>query len=103
MLPAKSGDVIAKSVTELETYAVNGNKNVLAINGKLTIDNCVNNTFIMDGVRTVVVTGDLVINCNIVYGSNDATSSWAWITKGGNIVVSNGVRTTSSFPITNLA
>ncbi len=57
----------------------------------------------MDGVRTVIVTGDLIIRCNIIYTSSDTTSSWAWITKGGNIKVSNGLGTFSAGAITNIA
>jgi hypothetical protein len=104
VLSAKSATTPVTSVTDLEKYAVNGNKNVLSISGSLTIDNCgSNNAFVMEWVRTVVVTGDLIIKCNIVYGSNDATSSWAWITKGGDIQVSNGIPPTGSFAVTNLA
>ena len=57
----------------------------------------------MNGVRTVIVTGNLIINCNIVYGSSDSSSSWAWIAKNGNIQVSNGTGPLSSGAITNLA
>jgi hypothetical protein len=57
----------------------------------------------MNGVRTVIVTGKLIIKCNIAYESNDAVSSWAWITKGGNIEVYNGIGTLSAGAVTNLA
>jgi hypothetical protein len=57
----------------------------------------------MTGVRTVVVSGNLIIACNIVYGSSDTTSSWAWITKGGDIQVSNGTGPLSVGAVTNLA
>lgn len=57
----------------------------------------------MMGVRTVIVTGNLIVKCNIIYGSSDTTSSWAWITKGGDIQVSNGTGPLSSGAITNLA
>lgn len=72
---------MVSNLGELEQYAVNGNKNVLAVNGNLTIDNCPGSTFVMNGVRTVIVNGNLTIKCNIVYASNDATSSFAWIVK----------------------
>ena len=49
----------------------------------------------MSGIRTVIVSGKLIIKCNIGYASNDAISSWAWITKGGNIEVYNGIGTLS--------
>lgn len=97
-----SGSV--SSVAEIERYAVNGNKNVLAVNGDLTVLCPVGRSvFEMEGVRTVIVTGDLIIRCNIIYTSSDTTSSWAWITKGGNIKVSNGLGTLSAGAITNMA
>lgn len=57
----------------------------------------------MDGVRTVIVEGNIDIKCNIIYASNDSTSSWAWITKGGNIKIYNGNGTLSDGAITNIA
>lgn len=94
----------ASTVAELERYAVNGNRNILAVNGNLTIEGCLNNTFTMDGVRTVIVTGNLIIRCNIVYRSSDSISSWAWIAKdGGNIMIDNGNGTAAMKGITNLA
>ncbi len=91
------------SITDIEKYAVNGNKNVLAVNGNLTIESCTSNTFVMQGVRTVIVTGDIIIKCNIAYASNDTLSSWAWISKGGNIQVYNGIGSLSVGAVTNLA
>lgn len=78
-----NGNKNVKNITELEQFAVNGNKNILAVkNGDLTIEGCSNGVFIMDGVRTVIVeNGNLIINCNLVYASNDASSSYAWIVK----------------------
>ena len=57
----------------------------------------------MSGVRTVIVSGNLIIRCNIVYGSSDSTSSWAWIAKNGNIQVYNGTGTPNTGAVTNLA
>lgn len=74
-----------------------------AVKGNLTIELCPNNTFVMDGVRTIVVEGNLTIKCNIVYMSTDTSSSWAWITKGGNIIIDNGNGTPVNNGITNLA
>ncbi len=92
------------TIADIERYAVNGNTNVLAVNGDLTIECPAGRSiFEMNGVRTVIVTGKLIIKCNIVYASNDAVSSWAWITKGGNIEVYNGIGPLSSGAITNLA
>lgn len=56
----------------------------------------------MSGVRTVIVTGDLVIKCNIGYGTNN-DASWAWITKNGNIKIDNGDGTVAKKGITNIA
>jgi hypothetical protein len=56
----------------------------------------------MTGIRTVIVTGDLVIKCNIGYGTNN-DASWAWITKNGNIKVYNGTGTPNVGAVTNLA
>ncbi len=55
----------------------------------------------MEGVRTVIVEGNIVFKCNTVYA--DANSSWAWIAKGGNIIVDNGDGTVNNKGITNLA
>jgi uncharacterized repeat protein (TIGR01451 family) len=97
-----TGNQSSSGVTDLERFSVNGNRNILAISGSLTIENCPNNTFVMTGIRTVIVTGDLVIKCNIGYGThNDA--SWAWITKNGNIKVYNGTGTPNVGAVTNLA
>jgi len=87
------GNQSSSGVTDLERFAVNGNRNILAVTGDLTIENCPNNAFMMNGVRTVIVTGNLIIKCNILYGSADTTSSWAWIAKNGNIQVYNGTGT----------
>jgi hypothetical protein len=58
----------------------------------------------MSGVRSVIVTGNLIIKCNIVYASNDAVSSFAWIVKSGDIQVYNGTNTIPSMgAVTNLA
>lgn len=96
---------IVSSLTEIERYAVNGNKNVLAVNGDLTVVCPAGRSiFEVNGVRTVIVTGDLIIKCNIVYASNDTVSSWAWISKGGNIKVYNGDTAIPSVgAVTNLA
>lgn len=88
-----TGNKTVSSLAELETLALNGNKNILTLkNGNLTIDNCVSNEIVLTGVRTVIVEGgDIIFRCNVGYGSSDTTSSWAWIAKGGNIVISTNV------------
>jgi hypothetical protein len=95
-----------RTIEELEQkYAVNGNKNILAVNGDLTIE-CpsTRSIFEMNGVRTVIVNGNLIIKCNIVFASNDNVSSWAWITKGGDIRVYNGSNAVpTDGAVTNLA
>jgi hypothetical protein len=96
------GNQSSSGVIDLERFAVNGNTSILAISGSLTIENCPNNTFEMKGVRTVIVTGDLVIKCNIGYGANN-DASWAWIAKNGNIKVYNGTGTPNVRAVTNLA
>ena len=74
--------------------ALNGNQNIRAIKGDLTI-NCPvgRSVFTMDGVRTVIVEGNITLNCNTVYA--DTNSSWAWIAKGGDIIINNGNNTPS--------
>ena len=86
-----TGNKSVKSIAELEAFAVNGNKNILAVkNGDLTIENCGTSGFMLSGVRSVVVEkGNLILKCNMGYA--DATSSFAFIVKGGNIVVDPGV------------
>lgn len=102
-LVGKTGGSVS-TIAELESYAVNGNKNILAVTGDLTITCPAGSTvFTMTGVRTVIVSGNLIIRCNIVYGSSDSTSSWAWIAKNGNIQVSNGTGPLSVGAVTNLA
>ncbi len=101
-----TGNQSSTGVADLERFAVNGNRNILAISGSLTIENCLSNTFVMTGIRTVIVTGDLIIKCNIGYGTNN-DASWAWIAKNGNIQVYNGTIPASGAPsigaVTNLA
>lgn len=88
------GNKTVSTLADLESLAVNGNKNLLALkNGNLTIE-CETGRSYMElvGVRTVIVeNGDLIIKCNNGYGSSDTTSSWAWIVKGGNIQVATSV------------
>jgi hypothetical protein len=92
------------SVVDIERYAVNGNRSILAVNGDLTITCPSGSTvFTMTGVRTVIVTGNLIIRCNIVYGSSDSSSSWAWIAKNGDIKVYNGDGIPNVGAVTNLA
>lgn len=55
----------------------------------------------MDGVRTVIVEGNIILNCNTVYA--DSTASWAWIAKGGNIQVYNGTGTPNAGAVNSLA
>lgn len=52
---AKVANAAVSNITELETYALNGNKNILAIKGSLVIQGCASSTFVMQGVRTVIV------------------------------------------------
>lgn len=75
-----NGNVIT-NVSDLARYTLNGNTNIFSAKGPLTIASCPNNTFLLDGVRTLLVEGDLTIRCNIGYGSNDTTSSWAFVVK----------------------
>jgi hypothetical protein len=87
-----------RTLADLETLAVNGNKNILALkNGNLTIE-CDSSTFPprtaldLTGIRTVIVeNGNLILKCNNGYLSSDAVSSWAFIVKGGDIQVATGM------------
>lgn len=100
------GSQRASTTSDLERFAVNGNKNVLAIkNGDLTVE-CApgKSTFEMTGVRTVLVeNGNIIFKCNTSYASNDTTSSWAWIVKGGDIKVYNGIGVLSDGAVTNIS
>ena len=93
------------TITSIDTLpAYNGNANIRAVKGDLTVNCPVGKTsFEMTGVRTILVEGSITFNCNTVYPSNDTTSSWAWIAKGGDIKVSNGTNTTTDKGLTNLA
>lgn len=84
-------DGTIRSLADLQNYKLNGNANVFAIKGNVTIDSCDTGVFMQEGVRTVIVEGNLRINCNIWYTSNDTTSSWAWIVKGGDIIIDQNV------------
>ena len=89
---ATARDVIATQLSDIP--ALNGNQNIRAIKGDLTINCPVNRSvFTMDGVRTVIVEGNITLNCNTVYA--DTNSSWAWIAKGGDIIINNGNNTPS--------
>jgi hypothetical protein len=79
------------SFSDLAPYKLNGNENIFAIKGNVTITNCPTGVFIEEGVRTVIVEGTLTIKCNIWYGANDASSSWSWIVKGGDTIVDKDV------------
>lgn len=81
------GSHSGSKIDDLMVYKVNGNPNIFSYKGDLTIEGCQNNTFVLDGVRTLIVEGNLIIKCNIAYRSNDSTASWAFIVKGGNIKV----------------
>ncbi len=85
-----SGDKFVSTIAGLETFAVNGNKNILALkNGNLTLDGC-GNSLALSGIRTVIVEGgNLIIKCNLTYA--DANASWAFIVKGGNIIIDKAV------------
>lgn len=78
------------NLTELEKLAVNGNKNILALkDGNLIFDGC-GNSLALSGIRTVIVEGgNLIIKCNLTYA--DANASWAFIVKGGNIIIDKAV------------
>jgi hypothetical protein len=86
-----TGNQRVADMPQLEAYKFNGNKNIIAIKGDLTLQGCAQNTFFMDGVRSVIVEGNLYIKCNVVYGSSDNTSSFAWIVKWGNIYIDSGI------------
>ena len=51
----------------------------------------------------MVEKGNLNINCNLTYASNDTSSSYAWIVRWGNVRIFNGVGTLSDNAVTNLA
>lgn len=90
------------SLTDLIAYRLNGNQNIFSIKGNVTIESCPNNTFVLDGVRTLIVDGNLTIKCNLVYASDDTTSSWAFIVKNGNTYVYPGTSVAADFGVTNL-
>lgn len=56
----------------------------------------------MSGVRTVIVEGNITMNCNTVYDDSTANSSWAWIAKDGNIGIYNGAGSPNVGAVTNL-
>jgi len=85
---AVSANPTIHTVADLNAYKLNGNPNIFSVKGNVTIDGCINSTFNLDGVRTLIVEGNLIIKCNIVYANADA--SWAFIVKGGDILVYNG-------------
>lgn len=82
-------DLTITKVDDLKNYTLNGNNNVFAIKGNVTIDNCTNKTFQMSGVKTLIVEGNLTFKCNTSFDNNN--SSWAFIAKGGNIVIDKDV------------
>lgn len=74
------------SVADFENYKLNGNPNVYAIKGDVTLTSELK----LSGVKTLLVEGNLHINRDISYA--DANASWAFIVKGGDIVVSKDVK-----------
>ena len=93
---APVGGLIVSGTTELDGYKLNGNNNVYAVKGNVTL-NCTSGITAtpLAGVKTLVVeNGDLTINCNNTYPASDTSSSCAFIVKGGSIKIAN--------PVTNL-
>jgi hypothetical protein len=86
--------IVTKSVDKISDIpALNGNQAIRAIKGDLTIM-CPQfgpQVFALVGVTTVIVEGNIRINCNTAYPSGDTTSSVAWIAKGGNITIDASV------------
>lgn len=86
----------------IANYKVNGNPNILAIKGNVSLctppTGTSANSFIVDGVRTLIVEGDLTINCNIGY--QDGAASWAIIVKGGNIIIDKSVASLAGVYVT---
>jgi hypothetical protein len=94
---AVSANPTIRTTSDLNTYKLNGNPNIFSVKGNVTIDGCTNSTFTLDGVRTLIVEGNLIIKCNIVYASNDTSSSWAFIVKGGDIQIYPGTTVPGEF------
>ena len=72
--------------------------------GNLTLEcdppGTVNSTYLR-GVRTLLVEGNLTIKCNNQYDPNETSlSSWAFIVKGGNILVATGVTSMAGVYVT---
>jgi hypothetical protein len=92
---APAGGLIVNGLTGLENYKLNGNPNVYTVAGdvimKCNPPNTITSTH-LDGVKTLVIEGgDLIIECNNQYAPNDIYSSWAFVVKGGDVVVSHAV------------
>ena len=81
------------SIADLEVYKYNANKDVFALKGDVTIACNANKVLTLSGVKTLVVEGNLHINCDMVY--TDANASWAFIVKDGNITVDKDVKNIS--------
>lgn len=82
-----TGNVTVNSASDLTKYIHNGNQNVYAVKGDLTLSGDIE----MTGVKTVLVEGNIHIKKNIFYKSGDNNASWAFIAKGGNIIVDKNV------------
>ncbi len=78
-------------MSDLNSIRYNGNSRIYALKGDLTV-NCKSGKkyFEMSGVKTVIVQGNIIFNCNTQYKANDYGASWAWIAQGGNISINNG-------------
>ena len=74
---------VLSSPTDFVPYTLNGNQNIFSIKGNVSLCSPSANpgTLTLGGVRTLVVEGNLTINCNLGYAPNDTTSSWAFIVK----------------------
>lgn len=75
------------SMTDLQNYTYNGNPNVYACKGDLIISSNLQ----MTGVKTILVDGNITFTNDNKYSTNDSNASWAFIAKGGNIIVNNNV------------
>lgn len=86
-------NITIDSLDDLESHKLKGNNNVYAIKGDVTITCDATKNFKLSGVKTLLVEGNLNINCDTSYVN--ANDSWAFIVKNGNITLDKEVKNIS--------
>ncbi len=88
-------NVTVSTMSDLTKIRLNGNPNVFATKGDVTVK-CGNKGFFEMNKKVTVIAKNITFECDTKYYNNSATASWAWIANGGNIIVKNEKKPTET-------